>query len=151
MHSLVRRYLKTGIAFLLIGLAIGLWLMGGRELAQRHPSSYAVSAHTHAILVGFVMMMILGVALWLFPRPASQDTRYSPRAAEVAYWLLTFGTSARIAGELARTTSTAPVLRVTVFVASLLQVIGIALFFFTMWSRIRPAGSHIREQQGERF
>ena len=151
MHSLVRRFLKTGIAFLIIGLGIGVWLVGERELVQRHVSPYAVSAHTHAILVGFVMMMILGVALWLFPRPGSEDTRYDPRAAAVAYWLLTVGTATRIAGELARMTSTAPLLRIAVFAASLLQVVGIIVFFYTMWSRIRPAGSRVREQQGERF
>lgn len=151
MHSLVRRYLKTAITFLIVGLAIGLWLMGERELMQRHASPYAASAHTHAILVGFVMVMILGVALWLFPRPASEDTRYDPRAAGVAYWLLTVGTATRIAGELARMTSTASLLRLVVFAASLLQVIGIVVFFYTMWSRIRPAGSQVRERQGERF
>ena len=92
MHSLVRRYLKTGIAFLALGLGLGAWMMVERELLQRFPSRYLVSAHTHAILVGFVMMMILGVALWLFPRSAREDTRYSPRAAEVAYWLVGGGT-----------------------------------------------------------
>ena len=135
----------------MVGLGIGVWLIGERELAHRFPSPYAVSAHTHAILVGFVMMMILGVALWLFPRPGTEDTRYDPRAASVAYWLLTVGTATRIVGELARMNSSAAPLRVTVFAASLLQVTGIAVFFYTMWSRIRPAGSRVREQQGERF
>ena len=102
MHSLVRRYLKTAIVFLGVGLAIGIWMMAERELIGRFPGAYETSAHTHAILVGFVMMMILGVALWLFPRPARDDTRYEPRIAETAYWLLTLGTAARVGGEIAR-------------------------------------------------
>src|SRR4029450_8490841 len=107
MHSLVRRYLKTGIGFLALGLALGGWMMPQREVRQHFPSPYLVSAHTHAIFVGFVMMMILGVALWLFPRPAKDDTRYSPRAANVAYWLVACGTAGRVAGELARQVSSA--------------------------------------------
>jgi len=83
MHSIVRRFLTTAITFLVIGLLLGLWMMGEREIGGGMAGPYAVSAHTHAILVGFVMMMILGVALWLFPRPAKDDTRYTPRAAEV--------------------------------------------------------------------
>ena len=75
MHSLVRRYLKTGIAFLIVGLAIGLWLMGERELMQRHVSPYAASAHTHAILVGFV---VSGALTWL-ATSATTD-------AEIARW-----------------------------------------------------------------
>lgn len=151
MHSLVRRYLKTGIAFLALGLGLGAWMMVERELLQRFPSRYLVSAHTHAILVGFVMMMILGVALWLFPRPAKEDTRYSPRAAEVAYWLVGAGTALRVVGELARSQVDAAWLRLATLAAGLIQVAGLLMFFFTMWSRIRPVGSQAREAQGERF
>jgi heme/copper-type cytochrome/quinol oxidase subunit 1 len=151
MHSLVRRYVKTGIGFLALGLALGLWMMIEREMFQRFPSPYLVSAHTHAIFVGFVMMMILGVALWLFPRPAKDDTRYSPRAASLAYWLVAGGTALRVAGELARQASSAPWLRAATAAAGFLQVVGIGVFFYTMWSRIRPLGSQTREAQGERF
>ena len=151
VHSLVRRYLKTGIGFLALGLVFGLWMMAEREMFQRFPSRYLVSAHTHAILVGFVMMMILGVALWLFPRPEKGDARYSPRAAEAAYWLVALGTAARVAGELARPALAAAWLRWGVVLAGLAQLAGIALFFFTMWSRIRPVGSQAREAKGERF
>jgi hypothetical protein len=59
--SLVRRFLKTAIVFLIAGLAIGEWMLVERELTGRLASSYVTSAHAHAILVGFVMMMILGV------------------------------------------------------------------------------------------
>jgi cbb3-type cytochrome oxidase subunit 1 len=102
VHSLVRRYIKTAIAFLGVGLTIGAWMVARRELWAHFPSPYETSAHAHAILVGFVMMMILGVALWLFPRPERGDTRYRPGVAEGAYWLLTAGTAARILGELLR-------------------------------------------------
>jgi len=151
MHSLVRRYIKTAIAFLLVGLGIGGWMITWREVEERFPSAYVVSAHSHAILVGFVMMMILGVALWLFPRPDKTDVRYSPRQAEAAYWLLAVGTGLRIAGELARAASAARWLRVGVAVAGWLQIAGLVLFFYTMWSRIRGLGSASREARGEKF
>jgi len=151
MHSLVRRYLKTGVVFLMVGLAIGVYMTVERELFERFPTRYEVSAHTHALLVGFVMMMILGVALWMFPRPPREDTRYAPRLAEAAYWLVTTGTALRIAGELARPLSSAVALRVTVLGAALLQVAGLVAFFYTIWTRIRPAGSQTRESKGERF
>lgn len=151
MHSLVRRYLKTAILFLATGLLIGGWMIVQRELIGTYPSPYIVSAHTHAILVGFVMMMILGVALWLFPRPDKSDERYQPRVADVAYWLLAVGTATRIAGELSRIGITSLPLRWIVVLASFAQIAGIGLFFYTMWSRIRPVGSRAREERGERF
>lgn len=151
MHSLVRRYLKTGILFLAVGLILGGWMIVTRELYNASPSPYLVSAHTHAILVGFIMMMILGVALWLFPRPEKTDLRYQPRMAEVAYWFLTIGTATRLLAEISRDHSESDVLRWTVVLSSFAQIVGIGLFFYTMWSRIRPAGSQKREEQGERF
>ena len=151
MHSLVRRYLKTGIGFLALGLLLGVWMMVQREIQQRFPSPYVVSAHTHAILVGFMMMMILGVALWLFPRPAKDDTRYSPKVAEVAYWLVAGGTALRLVAEIARLAVGSYWLRVATVATGVIQVIGLALFFINLWSRIRPLGSQAREARGERF
>ena len=123
MTSLVRRFLKTAILFLVVGLAIGGWMMVERELTGRFASPYVRSAHTHAILVGFVMMMILGVALWMFPRPVKGDTSYSPRLAEASYWMLAAGTAVRIVGELLRVRSDAMLLRYAVISAGLVQIV----------------------------
>ena len=147
----MRRYIKTAIAFLVLGLAIGTRILVRREIFLRPPDLYEISAHTHAILVGFVMMMILGVALWLFPRAERGEQQYDPRLAAAAYWLLTIGTAGRVASELARAYSPALWLRLAVVTGGLAQFAGIALFFFTMWPRIRSAGSHIREAKGEKF
>jgi cbb3-type cytochrome oxidase subunit 1 len=151
VYSLVRRYIKTAIGFLLIGLGIGGWMIVRRELLGRPATSYETSAHTHAIFVGFVMMMICGVALWLFPRPDKNDRRYRPALAEAAYWMLTAGTTARVVGELARHATNALWLRLAIVAGGLLQIIGLAVFFYTMWSRIRAVGSQAREARGERF
>ena len=151
MYSLVRRFLKTAIAFLAVGLGLGLYMIIDRELLGTPPSAYVISAHTHAILVGFVMLMIMGVALWLFPRPDRANQRYSPRAAEGAYWLVTVSTATRVLGELLRPHAGTLWLRAAIVLAGLGQAAGIALFFYTMWSRIRPVGSQAREAKGERF
>ncbi len=137
MPPLVRRYLKTAILFLAVGLAIGLTLLVRRELLGVWPAPYLVTAHVHAMLVGFVVMMILGVALWMFPRAARDDTRYDPRAAELAYWLVAGGTLLRMVSELLRAGWGHPALRWAVVAAALAQVLGIGVFFWTMWSRIR--------------
>jgi len=151
MHSLVRRYIKTAVGFLTVGLGLGGWMIVQRELRGQYPSAYEISAHTHTIFVGFVMMMILGVALWLFPRPERADTRYRPALAEAAYWCVTVGTAARVLGELLRTVSGSAWLRWSVVLAGFVQIAGLLLFFYTMWSRIRAVGSQIREANGERF
>lgn len=151
MYTLVRRFIKTGIVFLFAGLGVGAWVLVRRELFGVFPHPYLVSAHTHAVQVGFVMFLILGVALWLFPRAAKDDTRYSPERIEASYWILAISTAARFLGELVRASVDAPLLAWIVVLGGLGQVAGLALYFWTMWTRIRPVGSHIREAKGEKF
>jgi hypothetical protein len=42
-------------------------------------------------------------------------------------------------------------LRWLIAAASLFQVIAFGLYVFSMWGRIRAAGSALREAQGEKF
>lgn len=151
MFTMVRRFIKTGLAFLGIGLLLGGYLLIRRELEGVFPDRYLVSAHVHAVGVGFVMFMILGVALWLFPKPTKEDTRYQPARIELAYWLLVTSTGTRFLAEIARASANATWLRVLVLAAGLGQITGLAIYFYTMWTRIRPVGSHLREAKGERF
>ena len=151
MFTMVRRFIKTGLAFLGIGLLLGGYLLVRRELEGVFPDRYLVSAHVHAVGVGFVMFMILGVALWLFPKPTKEDTRYQPARIELAYWFLVTATGVRFLAELARASVDASWLRVLVLAAGLGQITGLAIYVFTMWTRIRPVGSHLREARGERF
>ncbi len=151
MYTLVRRFIKTGIAFLFAGLLLGGWLLVRREFYGEFPHPHLASAHAHAVFVGFIMFLILGVALWLFPRAAKDDTRYSPARAEAAYWILALSTAARFLSEAARAWSDSRALAWIVVIGGLGQIAGLAVYFWTMWSRIRPVGSHLREAAGEKF
>lgn len=151
VHTNVRRFIKTGIVFLFAGLLIGGWMLIRRELAGGWPDPYLASAHAHAVQLGFVMFLILGVALWLFPKPPDGDTRYRPERIDAAYWTLTISTAVRIAGEVARSALDHAWLGWAVSVAGVAQILGFAIYFWTMWPRIRPVGSHLREAKGQRF
>lgn len=137
MSPLVRRYLRTAIGFLLVGLGLGAWMLVRRELAGEYPTPRLISAHTHVILVGFVMMMILGVALWMFPRPERTDVQYRPVVAEVAYWIVTASTGTRFLGEVAPAGSPGSLRGWIVVLAGTGQVLGLAIFFYNLLPRIR--------------
>lgn len=151
VFTTVRRFIKTAIAFLGAGLILGLYMLIQRDLFGIWPSRYLVSAHAHALLIGFVMFLILGVALWLFPRAEKDDQRYRPERIDAAYWILLVSTLSRFLTEAARAWVSASWLGWIVVLGGAGQVLGLGLFFWTMWSRIRPVGSHLREAKGERF
>lgn len=110
-----------------------------------------ISAHTHLILVGSVMMMIMGVALWFFPRAEKDDKKYNPDLILATYWIMTIGTSLRFIFQVTANFVYAEWIHYSIAFSSILQVIAMILFFYSMWGRIRPVGSHIREAIGEKF
>ena len=57
----------------------------------------------------------------------------------------------RIVAEMMAGVSPGVGLRVAIVLGGLLQAIGLALVFWTLYPRIRAAGSGQREAKGERF
>jgi heme/copper-type cytochrome/quinol oxidase subunit 1 len=110
-----------------------------------------LSAHTHIILVGSVMMMIMGVALWFFPRAEKTDKKYNPDLILVVYWLMTISTLLRFIFQVIKGIHWSETFDYFIATTSALQVISMILFFYSIWGRIRPVGSKIREARGEKF
>ena len=137
MPPLVRRYVKTSFVFLACGLLLGGWIIVGEFLLGVFPSRLLITAHVHLLLVGFMLMIVMGVATWMFPRPARDDARYRPELAEAVYWIMTLATAARAAGEIAGPYVGIPALRWVIALGGLGQLAGAAVFVVNMWSRVR--------------
>jgi hypothetical protein len=134
---LVRRYVKTSFVFLLAGMLLGGYATLEVNVRGRGVPWPLITAHVHLLLVGFVLMLIFGVATWMFPRPARDDARYRPWLAEAIYWALTVSTAVRALGELG---SAAASLRGGSWLAALGgagQLAATLLFVVNMWVRVR--------------
>lgn len=137
MPPLVRRYIKTSFGFLVAGLALGGYIVVAQLAIGAHPPRLFVTAHVHLLLVGFVLMLVMGVATWMFPRPARDDTRYRAGRAELVYWAMTVATVARALAEILSGLVSAPVFRFGIVLGGLGQLAGAALFVANMWTRVR--------------
>jgi len=96
-----------------------------------------VVAHVHVLLVGFVLMLIMGVATWMFPRPPKGDPRYRPELAEAVYWIMTLATALRFAAEVAAAYGPGRALQLLGAIGGLGQVLAGLLFVLNMWARVR--------------
>ena len=142
MPPLVRRYIKTSFVFLLAGLLLGGHIIVGEFVVGRFPSRLVITAHVHLLLVGFMLMIVMGVATWMFPRPGRDDSGYRPGLAEVVYWVMTIATAVRAAAEILGSVSSAPALRLLIAAGGLGQLVGSVLFVVNMWRRVRmPAAA----------
>ena len=137
MTPLVRRYIKTSFVFLVLGLALGAYLIVAQFGTGAYPPRLVVTAHVHLLLVGFMLMIVMGVATWMFPRPSREDTRYRPELAEAVYWVMTLSTALRAATEMLVAYTGRPALGWLIAVGGLGQVAGAILFVANMWVRAR--------------
>ncbi len=137
MTPLVRRYIKTSFVFLLSGLVLGAYIVVAQFAFDAYPPRLLITAHAHLLLVGFMLMMVMGVATWMFPRPAREDSRYRPELAETVYWVMTAATAIRAAAEIGVALAGALGLRWLIALGGLGQLAGAALFVLNMWWRVR--------------
>ncbi len=142
MPPLIRRYIKTSFVFLVVGLLLGGWIVVGEFVLGTYAPRLFITAHVHLLLVGFMLMLVMGVATWMFPRPARDERRYRQELAEAVYWVMTVSTALRAAAELAAGLSPSPLLRVLTAGGGTGQPLGALLFVANMWWRVRmPAAA----------
>ncbi len=150
MISLSRYFIKTSILFFGLGMVSGIWQYGQYAFNWNVPGTIRL-AHSHVILIGGMVNMIIGVAVWLFPRTKKGYKFYDPKIIWVSYLALTTSTIARFSAELLAGITTKQSWLVVGFWTSLIQLITLAIIFFQLWDRIVPKGSYHRENLGEQF
>jgi len=95
MHPRNRWFVAAALLYAIVGGAIGLIQAGHPGLLPGIPAR----AHAHLMLLGFVAMMIYGVALHVLPRFANRPL-HSERLANLQLWLANLGVLLLVAGWL---------------------------------------------------
>ena len=96
MDSFVRQFIKSSLVWLAIGVVLGVLMafLPGRVIQLR-------SAHMHANLLGFVSMMIFGVAYHVLPRFVGRPL-FAPRLARLHVVIANAGLLLQVAGWISR-------------------------------------------------
>jgi cbb3-type cytochrome oxidase subunit 1 len=139
MDPFVRRFIRSSLVWLGVGVLIGVAMaVSPRAVAFR-------TAHMHANLLGFVSMMIFGVAYHVIPRFTGRPL-HSRRAANVHLWIANAGLAGMVTGFVLRVYRWElgmPILAV----GAVLSATGALLFIHNIWRTLdapapapRPAG-----------
>ena len=140
-----RWFVKAALLYLALTFIVGSILLTLEALGHSVPYVFAVE-HAHLGTVGWLVNIVIGIALWLLPlnrvRFPSTQGRYPPGAVVTCFLLLNGGLLARLIAEpwyqLGGRPLAASVLLVT---ASVAQPVAIVVFVAIAWQRVR-APSH---------
>ncbi len=156
MDWFVKAFIKASLGWLVLAVSLGV------GMALRPAWLVYRPAHLHMALLGFVAMMIFGVAYHVIPR-FTGNPLHSRRLAGVHWWLANVGLTALAIGFVARVhwgASGIPVLAG----GGMIAAAGAYTFAYNLWRTLdarpspavagvasRRAGSQAREARGERF
>lgn len=138
----VRLFIKTGIIYMIVTFLVGAVMLAAEGLG--HPAPFVIGVeHGHAGFVGWLVNVVIGVALWMFPlaRETFPTTagRYPPRAALACWTFLNVGLLMRLLIEPWYQLRGHPALAgAGLVVSAVLQASAIGIFASIVWHRIRP-------------
>jgi len=134
--ALTRWCVRTALAYLVGGMAMGSWMLIVQADRGYPPSAPWPTLHAHLLLVGFLLLLVFGVAFWMFPRVAGG--RPGREGGWVAFALLNAGLLLRLLAEpFATRSGSAAVWDVLLGVAAVLPAAAAVAFAIAIWPRVR--------------
>lgn len=130
MEPFVRSFIRSSLLWLGGGVLLGVWMAVSPQAIMYRP------AHVHANLLGFVSMMIFGVAYHVIPRFTGSPLR-SRRTAMVHVWLANIGLAILVGGWLMRP-SLGQVGTAAVMTGGIVSAAGAFLFIGNIWQTLGP-------------
>ena len=131
MDWFVRAFLRASLAWLALGVTLGVAMAVHPAWLLYRP------AHLHMNLIGFVTMMIFGVAYHVVPRFTGRSL-HSRALAGAQFWMCNAGLAAMVAGFVIRPHLPAPGTMALV-AGGTLEAIGAYAFAYNVWRTLGPA------------
>ncbi len=135
MPTLVRWYIKTALVFLIAGLVVGVIQAIGGPLAQL--TAGLTPVYYHLLMVGWVTQLILGVAIWMFPKFSQAQPRGDEKLAWATYILLNLGLLLRVVGEPLDSLYAGAGWGILLVISAVLQWSGGVLIIGNLWRRVK--------------
>jgi cbb3-type cytochrome oxidase subunit 1 len=129
----VRSFLRASLAWLALGVTLGV------GMAARPAWTIYRPAHEHMNMLGFVTMMIFGVAYHVIPRFSGRPLKY-PRLAVWHFWIANAGLALMVIGFVIRVHIVSVAAgTATLAIGGTLSALGAYTFVVNLWRTI-PSG-----------
>lgn len=137
MPTLSRYFVKTGLACLVIGMFLGVFIAAQPTLKLPTELNTLRPVALHLLTVGWVTQLIFGVAFWMFPKYTRAQPRRSLSAGWAVYLLLNVGLGLRVVGEPAAVLAPSGWTTGVIVISAALQWAAAWLFVLNIWGRVK--------------
>jgi len=137
MPRLARWYIKLGLLYFVLALALGMLLQARRVADLPDWTATLHPVYIHILTVGWITQLIIGVGYWMFPKFSKEHPRGSEKLGWATLILLNVGLILRALSEPRVALRSEPDLGWLLAVSAILQAAGGWLFVINTWARIK--------------
>ena len=140
MLRIHRFFIKTALVYLVLGVLAGAWMLLRQAGLPLPEVENLYTVHIHLLGVGFFLMMVCGVAFWMFPRKSGETREQAARdpLGWASYYLITVGLAVRCLALLLPAVFGGVMLAASAF----LQAGGVLTFATAIWPRVYLPGGN---------
>ncbi len=131
MPLLSRLFIKSGFIYLIMALLMAVGI-------ETWP--FMTPAYIHALTVGWISQLIIGVSFWFFPRYSKEEPRGNERLGWACFWLLNCGLLLRIVIEPLSVISTTRPGSYLLVTSAVSQWLAALLYVIMIWPRVKKTG-----------
>lgn len=138
MPTFVRYFIKTGLAYLVGSLLLGVAMAGSSVVDLPRVFSSLLPTYLHLFMVGWITQIIFGVSIWMFPSPDTEGRYGNETIIWGVYWTINAGLLLRLVaepGNLLWQTST--LMDLGLVASAFLQWVAAVGYAYHIWGRIR--------------
>lgn len=148
MPPVIRLYIKTSLICFILTFGSGSVFMILNALQFVRMPRDILILHAHVGFVGWLGLMVMGVAFWMFPllrgeHPESKGRYHLPTVYSI-YYLTTGGLVLRIIAEPWFWRTVNPLAQALMVCSALGQFAGVILFVIAIWRRVRQVTPGIK-------
>lgn len=148
MPPVIRLFIKTSLICFILTFVSGSVFMLFNALRLIPMPRDVILLHAHVGFVGWLGLMVMGVALWMFPLMKGEHPetkgRYPLPAVYAVYYLTVGGLLLRVIGEPLLWRSPNALVQTILVISAGAQLAGVVAFVFVIWRRVREVTPGIK-------
>ncbi|MCH2451411.1 MAG: hypothetical protein MK198_14890 [Gracilimonas sp.] len=131
MPLITRLFIKSGLIFFLTALLIGV-----SSQAEVLNFDGITPLFWHALMVGWITQIIMGVSMWMFPGRVKEESFQNQKWGWLTFGFLNVGLGLRLIAEPFVDTSDAELWNILLVISALFQFIAVAAYVIEIWPRV---------------